>query len=311
MADPNQDALVAALNNLSVDPAEQGALLAALEAFTSRLPDDTVVAPRILVPSVPTGAAAGEPVLVEAPSNEATVIDARAVEHPYLRLSLGYAALLGHSHVYAGALDNIIAGDSAAQDISAGEGNDIVLAGGGNDTVFGQDGSDFIHGNAGADMVNGNTGTDTIYGGRDSDTLFGGQDEDLINGNAGDDLVNGNRGADTVHGGQGNDEVHGGRDDDFVSGDLGDDHVWGDLGNDTMVGGEGIDMFYFTAGSGQDVVLDFAPVLGERIVLIGRGGYTLEQDEIGTAIIVFSPEERVTLTGVRRDMFSADWIISQ
>jgi len=311
MADANQEALIAALNNLSVDPAEQGALLVALEAFTSRMPDDVAVAPRVLVPSIPAGAAAGEPVLVEAPSNEATIIDARSVEHPYLRLSLGYAALLGHSHVYAGALDNIFAGDSAAQDISAGEGNDIVFAGGGNDTIFGQDGIDFIHGNAGADMVNGNTGIDTIYGGRDADTLFGGQDDDIINGNLGDDLLNGNRGNDEVQGGQGNDEVHGGQGDDAVAGNFGDDRVWGDLGNDTMFGGDGIDNFYFAANSGKDVVVDFAPMLGERIVLVGRGGYTLDQDAIGTTIITFSSEESITLTGVRRDMFSADWIISQ
>ncbi len=310
MANANTDALIATLNNLGVDPADHGALVQALDDLNNRLPQGTAMSMRTLVPP-PSGAAADEPTSVASLStNEATIIDARSVQHPYARLAVGYAALLGHSHVYSGATDDVIAGDAADQDINAGEGNDIAYGGGGNDTLYGQMGADLLYGNQGNDTMNGNQGADTLFGGRGDDIVLGGQDDDYLNGNMGNDLVNGNLGNDEVHGGQGNDTVHGGQGNDVLWGELGDDLLSGDMGNDTLFGGVGIDRFFFGIGGGKDVIADFDIAAGERIVQVGHSGYTVDQDGAGNAVIVFSTEDSVTLAGVSKDQVSADWFIT-
>jgi len=311
MATANQISLIAALNSINVNPADHGALVEALDALSARLPENTPLSSRVLIPSVPAGGAAQEPVAVtDEQPNGITIVDARNVEHPYMRLAVGYAALLGHSHVYGGAADDIIAGDSADQDINAGAGNDLVFSGAGNDTVFGQDGIDLINGNQGADFINGNMGGDTIFGGRDNDTVRGGQGDDLVNGNNGADMVYGDRGNDEVRGGQDNDTIFGGQDNDTLWGDLGNDVLSGDMGDDLLIGGAGADLYVFAAGTGRDVILDFDPDGGDRISLGGRTNYTVDQDGFGNAVIVFSADESLTIVGLQRQWVNPGLFVS-
>ena len=69
-----------------------------------------------------------------------------------------------------------------------------------------------------------------------------------------DHLV-GTTGVDTVDGGRGNDFLDGG------------------AGNDTLTGGDGADTFVLRSGGGHDVVTDFNPAAGDR-VLLDFGSYS-------------------------------------
>lgn len=312
MAIANRDSLIKILNGLSVGAEEQGPLLEGLDAMGARLPDGVEVSIQTVVPVLPAGASTESSITITpAGLDEATVIDARSIlSHPYLRLSGGYTALVGHAHAYGSENDDIIAGDSNTQEMRGGAGNDIVYGGAGADTCVGQEGADLMYGNQGADLLYGNEGTDTILGGRDNDTVLGGLDDDLLNGNIGNDFVNGNLGNDTVHGGQDDDTVRGGQGNDELWGDLGNDELWGDLGDDTLVGGEGADRFVFAAGSGRDVITDFNAAAGDRIVLSGIAGYTLSQSASGEAVVVFSADNSVILAGVRQDQVASDWFVA-
>lgn len=101
------------------------------------------------------------------------------------------------------------------------------------------DGADIVGGNK-AQTLNGTPLDEKISGGNANDTLYG---------NDGADRLYGDNGADTLYGGQGRDQLFGGN-----GGDL----LEGGAGHDTLTGGTGPDTFKFAAGSGADVVADFA-----------------------------------------------------
>lgn len=172
---------------------------------------------------------------------------------------------------------------------------------GGDDTLQGQGANDTLYGNLGADQLSGGEGDDRLYGGQQGDALFGGMQADQLHGNLGDDTLHGGRGADTLRGGQGNDLVYG---------DRGDDWLWGDKGDDALTGGDGADRFGFGPQSGRDMVLDFDPVGGDRMVLVGGITWTLNQDAAGDAVIVLSPEDSTTLAGIRREAVTAEWFVT-
>lgn len=172
---------------------------------------------------------------------------------------------------------------------------------GGDDTMRGQGANDTLNGNQGDDQLFGDDGNDWLYGGKGNDALFGGPQADRLYANIGDDTIHGGRGADTLRGGQG---------DDLLYGDRGDDWLWGDQGSDTLTGGDGADMFRFGPQSGRDTIADFNDAVGDRIVLENGIGWTLGQDQGGDAVIVFSSEDSVTLTGIPRDQVAAGWIVT-
>jgi Ca2+-binding RTX toxin-like protein len=70
--------------------------------------------------------------------------------------------------------------------------------------------------------------------------------------------------ADSFAGTVGNDSVDGGRGNDFLDGGA---------GNDTLTGGDGADKFVLRSGGGHDVVTDFNPAAGDR-VLFDYGSYS-------------------------------------
>ena len=70
--------------------------------------------------------------------------------------------------------------------------------------------------------------------------------------------------ADTMAGTLGGDTLDGGRGNDFLDGGA---------GNDTLTGGDGADKFVLRSGGGHDVVTDFNPAAGDR-VLFDYGTYS-------------------------------------
>ena len=95
--------------------------------------------------------------------------------------------LIGSDHA------DILAGDSRANDIWGGGGNDKLYGGpgGGDDELYGQGGNDMAFGGLGNDTLHGGDGDDTLNGGPGDDTYYGGAGSDTINADIGDLLVAG------------------------------------------------------------------------------------------------------------------------
>jgi len=74
----------------------------------------------------------------------------------------------------------MIIGNTTANIISAGAGNDTIYANTGKDTILGGAGNDFIYGDTGNDLIKGDDGNDTLFGGTGIDTLTGGNGNDIF-----------------------------------------------------------------------------------------------------------------------------------
>ena len=160
-------------------------------------------------------------------------------------------------------------GDSAANDLSGGAGNDVLSGGAGADTLDGGTGTDTLDYSSDASASNISVTLDssvpatvTVTGADDdsiqnienvtgtggNDTIIGDSLANVINGQAGDDTLQGGQGADMLFGGDGNDIVTGGEDNDvlmggngadILQGGEGGDLIFGGAGDDTLVGGDG------------------------------------------------------------------------
>jgi serralysin len=97
-----------------------------------------------------------------------------------------------------------------------------------------------MEGGANNDSLTGNGGNDTLFGDAGDDELMGEVGDDHLYAGSGHDTLLGSSGLDTLMGEDGNDTINGGADYDLM---------WGGNGNDTFV---------FSAGSGADVIYDFA-----------------------------------------------------
>lgn len=82
---------------------------------------------------------------------------------------------------------------------------DDITGGDGDDILSGGSGGDDINGGGGDDMLNGRSGRDDLNGGGGDDTLNGGAGKDLLHGKAGDDILDGGGGDDGMWGGKGAD----------------------------------------------------------------------------------------------------------
>lgn len=255
---------------------------------------------------------------------------------------------------------NLITGDGGDDHIAGLGGNDTLYGGVG--IVDPSDGSDTIAGGDGADYIVGNTGDDVLYGGigvadseGSSDTIFGGYGRDAIYGNAGDDFlygggtladpndtedtIAGGKGADYIIGNGGNDVIYGGGGtadpsdtgdtiyagvgDDVVYGNGGNDLIIGGPGNDQMHGGVGDDIYWFTSGSGIDVIQSFegAGVAGGDVIRLqsninGSGitsgaaavaAITVSGD--GTAVLLLGGTNLITIQGVGSSLSASDFEI--
>ncbi|WP_071517079.1 calcium-binding protein [Geitlerinema sp. PCC 9228] len=168
-------------------------------------------------------------------------------------------------------LAQALLGDDA---IAAMRGNDTLYGNGGNDTLFGNGGDDVLYGNEHGDWLFGGRDRDWLYGEGGSDVLIGNFGEDTLAGGEAGDWLFGNQGNDSLAGDTGGDILFGGRDGDILLGGDGDDWLSGDLGDDTLVGGEGSDRFRLFAGSGEDIVTDFAD---KEDMFLLDGGLTFAQ----------------------------------
>jgi Ca2+-binding RTX toxin-like protein len=182
-------------------------------------------------------------------------------------------------------LDNILIGNTAANSLVGGAGNDTLDGGGfarhgGNgDDLFGGTGDDtYIIGDSQATVhENSAEGTDTVLtsvshnmednveiltmtgsgninatGNSTADVITGNGGNNYINGAQGDDTIDGGGGNDTVYGDGNNDIIHGGSGNDILFGGVGTDIIHGDSGNDILQGNDGNDTLY--GGDGLDTL---------------------------------------------------------
>lgn len=137
---------------------------------------------------------------------------------------------------------DLISGDSLANRIEGGGGEDVIGGGGGDDILEGGDAADVLRGGGGNDILEGGAGADTIEGGgqkdtasyehssegvtirlyrtlqtskgdADDDSLYGianvkgSLHDDLLSGDGKDNTLDGNGGADRLYGNPGNDRL--------------------------------------------------------------------------------------------------------
>jgi Ca2+-binding RTX toxin-like protein len=191
-------------------------------------------------------------------------INAAAVNYSYLNLNPGstsnlngYALIISAGttieKAFTGDGNDTIIGNSAANFLSGGRGNDTLNGGAGNDTIYGDNGNDSIDGGSGSDYIHGGNGDDIILGGTGTftDLLYGDDGNDYIDGGAGDDQdanrgegLKGGAGDDIILGGDGTDAVHGQDGNDILLGGTGNDLLTGGGGVNTLLGGTGNDLYY-------------------------------------------------------------------
>ncbi|WP_423770594.1 peroxidase family protein [Pseudomonas sp. NLJ1] len=162
-------------------------------------------------------------------------------------------------------------GNTLANTITGGAGNDLLNGGAGIDRLVGGLGNDtYVVDNAGDVVVEATAaGTDTVRATAASYTLGANVENltyigagnfigtgnglaNIITGAAGNDTLNGDAGNDQLIGGLGTDTLNGGAGNDTLDGGAGNDSLFGDTGNDTLLGGAGADNL--DGGNGVDVL---------------------------------------------------------
>jgi len=171
---------------------------------------------------------------------------------------------------YTGSGNFIGAGNSLANTITGGVGND-TLYGGDGDAIYGGAGNDkifadgasgvYINAGDGNNYITANSNSnDTINGGAGNDTILAGSDgmgTDYINAGGGNNYIVANSSAnETINGGAGNDKIFvGGADADYIDAGDGNNYI-DDSDNgmsDTIIGGAGNDTI-FARGASDDYI---------------------------------------------------------
>ncbi|PZR85050.1 MAG: hypothetical protein DI537_31610 [Stutzerimonas stutzeri] len=173
------------------------------------------------------------------------------------------------------------------------------------------DGDNVVTGGNGDDDFDGGAGNDTLNGGAGDDTLAGGLGNDALKGGSGDDLVTGGEGNDDVAGGSGDDVLLGGLGNDMLSGGSGDDRLDGGAGDDALTGGSGEDAFVFASGFGRDTIADFA--LGEDALEFASAVFAdfdaamARAAQVGSDVVfTIDADTSLTLTDVQLGSLRAD-----
>ncbi len=161
-----------------------------------------------------------------------------------IQVDAAFANLLASMTLIEGTTgDDLLIGNSIANEINAFEGQDTLMGGLEADTLNGGSGNDSLLGEDGVDILNGDEGDDILLGNLGNDHLFGGD---------GDDSLDGGDGNDNLDGGIGNDELSGGNQNDVLNGSAGNDTLFGNLGRDSLVGGDDDDLLL--GGNRQDTL---------------------------------------------------------
>ena len=203
---------------------------------------------------------------------------------------------IGTPPVFEVNFGNLMIGGDGNDNMTSGDGLDVMMGGAGNDTMTAGDGIDVMFGGSGDDTMDGGDGghilvaiqgvpmpipfgnvmfggdnddtmssggrtefleIDLIFGGLCDDRIFAGDGLlDLVFGGKGNDYLDGQAGMDFVFGGDGNDIVHGG------AGIL--DLLFGNHGDDQVYGDDGIDIAF---GNKGDDLVD----TGDGILNLGFG----------------------------------------
>ena len=148
--------------------------------------------------------------------------------------------------VYGGLGNDLLLGQGGNDYLDAGDGNDTLRGGSGNDTLIGGAGSDWADYTDINSAVTINLTTNTVSAGGYNDSLSGienlitGYGADLITGDANDNWIISGDGNDTLNGGNGADTLNGGFGNDLFIVAAGD-------GSDYMLGGAGNDSVSFAA----------------------------------------------------------------
>ena len=122
--------------------------------------------------------------------------------------------------------------------------------------ISGTTGDDALYGNSEANFINAGAGDDIVDALAGNDVAVGGLGTDIISGGDDNDLVIGGRGSDNLYGGSGNDVVTGDSGDDVIYGGSGDDTLSGGAGRDSITTGAGNDTVLFGRGDGHDDLMD-------------------------------------------------------
>jgi Ca2+-binding RTX toxin-like protein len=185
------------------------------------------------------------------------------------------------------ALDNVIIGNSAANNLSGNAGDDHLFGGASADRLNGGTGNDYLDGGLGGDNMDGGSGNDTyvvdstldrISDGSGIDTVLTtllsytmSRDIETLNFTGiGSFTGTGNSSANTITGGAGAD---------ILDGAAGNDTLNGGAGADVLIGGRGTDTFAFNFGEAtSDRVSDFTGAgitVGDMLMFSGYGNGTL------------------------------------
>ena len=199
------------------------------------------------------------------------------------------AGLAGDDSLYGGDGDDHLNGGDGYDYLDGGDGDDSLYGGDGDDYLYGGDGDDSLYGRDGDDELVGGPGADRLYGGPGDDvaaywdspaavtvnlhdgTARGGSargdtlgdDIEGIQGSVYDDVLTGNNSNNDIYGMEGNDQL---------AGLAGNDSLYGGDGDDWLRGGPGADRFCFASWNTldfNDIIVDFNPAQGDRIVLWG------------------------------------------
>jgi Ca2+-binding RTX toxin-like protein len=175
------------------------------------------------------------------------------------------------------------------------DGNDTLTAGYYTSVLDGGDGNDIVDGRGSLyylQVANGGAGDDIIYTNMGPSTI--------ANGGAGNDTI---YSANETHGGDGNDTiilsfsyygiyVTGDGGDDVIQGEASSDSISGGTGNDLLSGGGGYDRFIYSAGDGQDTIIDFAS--DDVVQIVGYESFQSITQVGSDVVLVFGDGDQIT-----------------
>ncbi|MCT4577687.1 calcium-binding protein [Donghicola sp.] len=195
----------------------------------------------------------------------------------------------GNDWISGYAESDLLLGDAGDDTLDGGTESDTLMGGDGDDLLNGDDGDDHLNGQAGNDTLNGGAGLDSLVGGTGNDSMDGGADDDTLIAGEGDDTLDGGAGLDLLSGGAGADNINGGENDDRITGDSGADTIDGGDGNDSINGGDdadvisgGLGLDYIQGGDGADTIEGgegndtITAGTGEDVVTAGNGDDSVE-----------------------------------
>lgn len=205
-----------------------------------------------------------------------------------------------------------IKGTSANNQLTGGDGDDLLYGLDGNDSLTGGSGDDQLDGGAGSDLMAGGDGNDTFVVDVFSDKVLELRNEGI------DTVITalklfrlpanvenltftgdaphagfGNQLDNVISGRGGHDELHGGGGSDTLNGAGGADYLWGGNGQDLLDGGTGADLMY--GGAGNDVFV--VDNLLDRTIENRAGGIDTVRSSVTRTLA--NNIENLELTGTR------------